>query len=269
MRYFDAMSAPVFQPFPMLPRRRAQAWRHQPQYRRPRHFHREPELNLVVRGTCTVGVGARTVALSAGAVLIFAPGQDHVLIDHSPDFDLFVVALTPELAERVIGSRAALASTALTLTPEWVAWRVEQLETLVTLSDATPVERQLGELFASALAESPRAHVLSRRAVEAILTEPSLSEAELAERMRVAVSAVSRQFRRDLGLTLVEHRARLRLMAFVGAVERGASLTSAAFTAGFGSYAQCHRVFRRLLAQSPRDYFDGGRELIASATVAK
>ena len=259
----------MFQPFPMLPRRRAQAWRHQPQYRRPRHFHQEPEFNLVVRGSCTVGVGTRTVALATGEFVVFAPGQDHVLVNHSDDFDFFVVALTPELAGRVLGERSALPYGVSAVAPNALARRVEQLEAVGTTSDAAAVERELGELFASMLSESPRGHVLSRRAASAIAADPNLSEADLAARLRTTPSGISRHFRCDLGLTLVEHRARMRLMAFVAAVERGASLTSAAFSAGFGSYAQCHRVFRRLLEQSPRNYFDGGRELVANATVAE
>jgi len=259
----------VFQPFPMLPGRRAQAWRHQPQYRRPRHFHQEPEFNLVVRGSCTVGMGTHQVTLATGEFVVFAPGQDHVLVDHSDDFDLFVVALTPELAERVLGTRAALPCGASAFTANALARRVEQLEALGTTSHAAAVERELGELFACVLSGSPRGHVLSRRAASALAAEPDLSEAALAVRLHATPSGISRRFRHDLGLTLVEHRARMRLMAFVAAVERGESLTSAAFSSGFGSYAQCHRVFRRLLEQSPRDYFDGGRELVANATVAE
>jgi len=253
----------------MLPRRRAQAWRHQPQYRRPRHFHQEPELNLVVRGSCTVGMGTRTVTLATGEFVVFAPGQDHVLLDHSDDFDLFVVALTPELAGRVVGERAALPCGVSAFVPNALVRRVEQLEAVGATSDAAAVERELGELFASVLSETPRSHVLSRRAASAIAADPNTSEADLAARLRTTPSGISRHFRSDLGLTLVEHRARMRLMAFVAAVEQGASLTSAAFSAGFGSYAQCHRVFRRLLEQSPRSYFDGGRERVANATVAE
>jgi hypothetical protein len=49
------VTASLYQPFPMQPGHRAQAWRHQPAFLRPRHFHEEPELNLVTRGTATFG----------------------------------------------------------------------------------------------------------------------------------------------------------------------------------------------------------------------
>ncbi len=95
----------LFQPFPMLPRRAAQCWRHQPAYRRPRHFHEEPELNLVLKGRARLGVGDGSIELRAGELLLFEPGQDHELLEASPDLDLVVMALRPELAVRVQSER--------------------------------------------------------------------------------------------------------------------------------------------------------------------
>jgi AraC-like DNA-binding protein len=52
-------------------------------------------------------------------------------------------------------------------------------------------------------------------------------------------------------------------------VDHGANnLLSASLAAGFGSYSQCHRAFRRELGCSPRDFFDSGlrtmmRDMIA------
>jgi methylphosphotriester-DNA--protein-cysteine methyltransferase len=77
---------------------------------------------------------------------------------------------------------------------------------------------------------------------------------------------VSRTFHAELGVPLVEYRARIKLMRFVALVDSGRSLTRAAFDAEFGSYAQCHRVFFRALRCSPRDYFAGAREQVDAAT---
>src|SRR5688572_27193116 len=93
----------------MLPGRRAQAWRHQPAFRRPRHFHEEPEINLVTRGSCKMGVGDRPLRLTAGQLVVFQPGQDHELIEASPDLELFVFALRPELHARALGARSLTA----------------------------------------------------------------------------------------------------------------------------------------------------------------
>jgi len=253
----------------MPPGRRAQIWRHQPAFRRPRHFHDEPELNLVVAGRCVVGVGDRIHVLTAGSGLFFQPGQDHVLVEASDDLDLFVTALSPALAERALGSGALAARQS---TPFAVA-RVEALQNelagLSAVADRGPVESRLPDLFAHAIRGASSTHVVSRRALEVARDEPTLSGAALARRLSTAPSLVSRRFRAEVGLTLVEYRARTKLMRFVELVDAGASLTRAALDAGFGSYAQCHRVFQRSVHCSPSDYFAGARAQVNAATWPK
>ena len=85
----------LYQPFPMAGAARGQIWRYSPQYRRPRHFHAEPELNLVTAGTGTFGAGASVFSATAGELLWWLPGEDHELLEASPDFDLFVVGMSP------------------------------------------------------------------------------------------------------------------------------------------------------------------------------
>jgi quercetin dioxygenase-like cupin family protein len=53
--------------------------------RRPRHFHGEPEMNLIVRGSAMFGIGDAVVETIAGELLTFPPGQDHALLEASPD----------------------------------------------------------------------------------------------------------------------------------------------------------------------------------------
>lgn len=259
--------APLYQPFPMLPGRRAQAWRHQPAYLRPRHFHAEPELNIVLRGTATLAVGGNRTTLRAGELVLFMPGQDHALLSASDDLDLRVLALRPELASRLSSSLSSSGGGASV--PRMLASSVaERLDRLEHVADAQAVERQLLEWFGelAALAAKPSVH--SRRAAEVLGLEPWLSCAEVAERIRVPTSELSRAFRRGLGLNLVDYRARLRLMQFVKLVDDGFSATTAALTADFGSYAQCFRVFQRALGCSPQRYFAGERRTIDELVVA-
>ena len=260
-------SPPLFQPFPMLAGRRAQAWRHQPAFRRPRHFHADPEINLVTRGSCTLGLGERRLELTAGQLVMFQPGQDHELIDASPDLDLFVFALEPALYDRALGARKGAAiDTGAIGTRELAAFEAE-LSALGDVRDAASVEVRLAGLFTRALDAAPKAHATSRRVLESLRAEQSLSESALAARLRTTPSGISRHFRSALGLPVVEYRARLRLMRFIALVDAGSPLTRAALDAGFGSYAQCHRVFRRTLRCSPQRYFAGlRRELDAETT---
>src|SRR4051812_9208389 len=76
--------------------------------RRPRHFHSEPEINLVVRGAATFGVGDRVVRVGRGELVTFPSGQDHVLLDPSPDLYLFAVGLDSRYSAQVLNGDSPL-----------------------------------------------------------------------------------------------------------------------------------------------------------------
>jgi methylphosphotriester-DNA--protein-cysteine methyltransferase len=76
---------------------------------------------------------------------------------------------------------------------------------------------------------------------------------------------LARVFKRDMGMSLVEYRNRLRLDRFWILVDGGRpSLLEAALAAGFGSYAQFHRVFRAQRQVTPREYLRRRRSLGSS-----
>ena len=59
-------------------------------------------------------------------------------------------------------------------------------------------------------------------------------------------------------LFLPQLQNRLRVERFLARVDRGGgNLLEAALEAGFGSYAQFHRVFRRMLGVNPHEYVTG------------
>lgn len=103
-------------------------------------------------------------------------------------------------------------------------------------------------------ASSPTASVASR--VVALLEDDhALSRSELAARVGVSVSGLSRAFKSIMGLSVAQYRSRLRLERFLSLVDpRGGNLLAAALDAGFGSYAQFHRVFRAALGKAPKEY---------------
>lgn len=249
--------------------RRAQVWRYQPQFRRPRHFHEEPEINVVVKGSGVMGVGERNHRMSAGDLLLFQPGQDHGLLEASDDFQLFVMALRPELADRALGAGAAAGSSAFRLSPEALPELATKLGELWAIRDDRDHEAQAADLFRKLRAAMPvEGHALTRRALRCVIGEPSVSVSSLARRFRTTPSSVSRHYHRDLGVTLTEHRARMRLMRFVRMVDGGMELTQAALAASFGSYAQFHRAFRRAFGCAPRQYFGEVRAAMTDATLA-
>jgi transcriptional regulator GlxA family with amidase domain len=91
--------------------------------------------------------------------------------------------------------------------------------------------------------------------------DPSLSGADLAASLQVSAGRFARVFKTEMGVSLVRYRNQLRLERFVKSMESGrTSMPEAARAAGFGSYAQFHRVFQALRGTTPRAYIGrGGR----------
>jgi AraC-like DNA-binding protein len=99
----------------------------------------------------------------------------------------------------------------------------------------------------------------ARRLVTATITmlakDPAMGGKQIAARLDLSVSRLARVFKAEMGMSLVEYRNRLRLDRFAVLLDRGrTNLLEAALAAGFGSYAQFHRVFRALRHMTPREY---------------
>ncbi len=110
-----------------------------------------------------------------------------------------------------------------------------------------PLARPVGELAAPG---NPMVVGTVRR----LAKEPSLSGKELAAELGITLSRLARVFKREMGMSLVEYRNRLRLERFQTLLDAGGdNLHAAAEGAGFGSYAQFHRVFRALRGGSPSE----------------
>jgi AraC-like DNA-binding protein len=248
----------LFQPFPMLGRRRAQAWRYQPQYRRPRHFHPEPELNFVLRGQARFAVGSQQLAAAPGTVLWLAAGMDHALLEASPDLELYVVGFQPELLDRFAAAHGRLdfALPPRTVDVEWLR-RAADCCGALDAACAMAAEEQLLGLLRRLTAQAPRAG-LARRADALLARTPALDRTALARALGSNQGDVSRAFRRELGVTLRELRQRRKLIEFVQRVDGGEqNLGRAAALAGFGSYSQCYRVFLDAMGARPRAFFSG------------
>jgi AraC-like DNA-binding protein len=133
--------------------------------------------------------------------------------------------------------------------------------------DRDGVEQPCAELwqYAHWLGARPQArpeaamHVLTRRALAALSQMPDLGLEALSSRVHTTASEISRHFHRDLGMTFVRFRTRLRLLRLIQLMDRGdMTLAAAASAAGFGSYSQCHRIFQAELGCSPRHFFRAG-----------
>ncbi len=231
--------------------------------RRPRHFHGEPEINLVVRGQATFGVGERTLVVSQGELVTFPAGQDHALLERSSDLFLYAIGLASGFSREVLSGEPTL--------PVHIKLDDAELGAVVTkAADIVdrPGSEQLGaELWqhihsvsrATAARERRGAHVLTRRTLQRLASGPELGLNAVARELRAHPTEVSRHFHRDMGMTLVRYRSRCRLLRFIELAGSGREqLLAAASAAGFGSYSQCHRAFQAELGCAPSQFFTAG-----------
>jgi len=103
-------------------------------------------------------------------------------------------------------------------------------------------------------------HPAVTKAVRMLAEDPSLSASDLAAHLQVGPGRFARVFKQEMGVSLVRYRNQLRLERFVKIMDAGrSSMLEAARAAGFGSYAQFHRVFQSLRGATPRAYLGRGR----------
>lgn len=119
------------------------------------------------------------------------------------------------------------------------------------------VSRRKGGSARPAQRETERGSVV-RQVQRALNHNPLVSGEQLARELNISAGYLARVFKTEVGVSLVEYRNRLRIERFLRLVERGGgNLYEAAIEAGFGSYAQFHRVFRRQVGTTPREYVTG------------
>lgn len=230
--------------------------------RRPRHFHGEPEVNLVVRGSATFGVGEGALRVAEGELVVFPAGQDHALLEPSADLYLYAIGLKSCLSAQVLDGDAPLPIRAK-LEPAELRAVVNQAAEIV---DRHGAEQRCAELWQRIHwlsrrhgAEGRGTHVLTRRALRLLNASPELGLEALAREMRAHPTEVSRHFHRDMNMTLVRYRSRARLLRFIELAGSGKEqLLAAAGAAGFGSYSQCHRAFQAELGCAPAQFFKAG-----------
>ena len=122
---------------------------------------------------------------------------------------------------------------------------------LATALDPVRCARALGTLIPSDSSDRQ----LASASAAMLAQDPGLGGKEMADRLDVSPGRLARVFKAEMGMSLVEYRNRLRLDRFTTLLDAGRrGLLEAALAAGFGSYAQFHRVFRAFRHATPRDY---------------
>ena len=240
------------------------------------HSHDELELNLVLGGRAHYLVHNRRYDLQSRTLLWLFPDQDHILLNLSSDFSMWVVVFHRRLV-REFGKDQRYAM--LQKGDPGIDWlrRLTQEETNrldVLMKELSEADRESPVLFnaglryllltsleafkKSELADScAEVHPAVEKAVRILQAESSIiSEEALAQRVGISRSRLSRLFRSQTGVPLVQFRNRQRIARFFRSYGSGQRMTmlDAALTAGFGSYAQFYRVFKSFMGCTPADH---------------
>jgi AraC-like DNA-binding protein len=204
-------------------------------------------------------MGAIELSVGSGDLLWWAPGQDHVLLDASPDFDLFVIGATPDFSLRILSHDVLVGPARVRLSREALSPFFEICASMVNVRDVAAIEQRVGDVWQRAhqlRSSGGTMHSLTRRALRSLVVAPELRRDAVARFIHACPTEISRHFHKDMGLTLATYRTRLRLLRFIDLVDGGTeNFLAAALQAGFGSYSQCHRSFQRTLGCTPRDFF--------------
>lgn len=251
----------------------------------PYHRHEELEFNLGISGQATYLVAGRRVSITPRSLLWLFPEQDHVLLEQSPDFRMWIAVFRPALLRASCHSeRTAVLKEAQ---PDGTSWRrlsrdsAERLEALCQdfrhPKNGAPHEP---ETFNAGLAylllmtfeafgrgESVQRTIAVHPAIEHAArllrdTVPPPSVPELARLVGLSESRLSRLFKSQTGSGLVQFRQRQCLERFLREHDPadGVNLSLAAERAGFSGYSQFHRVFRDQMKMSPARWLKERRD---------
>jgi AraC-like DNA-binding protein len=240
------------------------------------HHHDELEVNLMLGGHAVYLVDGQRVQLRRRSVLWLFPAQDHVLIEQSSDLQMWIAVWKPRLVQQWCQAPDYDILRAARPSPEEYAQccRVLSENLVARLSDllagilahhADTAHFNAGLAYAllSAWALHREGETVVGRAVHPAVEQAArllrdIAEPptvpELARQVGLSPSRLIRLFKAQTGASLTDFRQRECLKRFFRAYDENVTMSEAASRAGFGSYAQFHRVFRHHVGQSPRDW---------------
>jgi AraC-like DNA-binding protein len=246
-----------------------------------RHHHAELELNLVTRGHGAYLLGNRRYQIRRGDLLWLFPAQEHLLFEQTADFEMWIGVFKRRLVKRaaidpnarVLLQREPSGDFCRRLTEKDVGCVEDLFSELAAATDQLTLLNAglpYGLLYAWACFERAAnvpvrdVHPAVERAVRLIQNEEgenALSLDELGRHAGLSATRLSRLFKEQTGFALVDFRNRRRVERFLEIYGTGhrRTMLDAALEAGFGSYPQFHRVFRRMMGYSPMRYQQQGK----------
>ncbi|MGH8023408.1 MAG: helix-turn-helix domain-containing protein, partial [Limisphaerales bacterium] len=245
------------------------------------HRHAELEFNLVTQGAGVYLLANRKYRIGRGDLLWLFPAQEHVLIEQTLDFEMWIgvfkpgsVRLAATDAEARILRQANPPGEYCRRLPRKALIELEELFAGIAGTHRQPGLFNSGLNFALLKAWTHFGHAADvpvqdvhpavEKAARLIRQRAGTSSLEdLARAAGLSPARLSRLFKLQTGIALVDFRNRQRIERFLQLYGTGQRLTmlGAALEAGFGSYPQFHRVFKRVLGCSPRKYRNGTSDI--------
>lgn len=267
----------------MPERRDARLWLHQPRgYVHPIHHHDELEFNFAVRGRGKYLLGDRRYDLRRHSLVWIFTKQEHVLLDTTHDYAGWIGVFKPHVVTSAASAKPAPPQAARMLqpnppgyfcrqvTPEYAEALEALCQSLSGLSHSDPCYNSgvpyllllAWEAFEAAeeIPGGPSVHPSVERAACLLRDwEGQLDVEGLARKAHLSPAHLSRTFKRQIGVPISHFRNNLRLQRFLRLYGDGRRHTvlDCALRAGFGSYPQFYRVFRKQMGVTPAEYRRG------------
>jgi len=239
-----------------------------------RHHHAELEFNLVTQGAGLYLLANRKYRIRRGDLLWLFPAQEHVLIEQTKDFEMWIGVYKPKAVKRVatdanaqVLRQADPAGEYCRRLPQSALAQLDELFTEIAAAQDLPglFNAGLGYALLNAWRHFEHAadvpvqdvHPAVEKAARLIHDETiALGLDELARRAGLSPTRLSRLFKQQTGIALVDFRNRQRIERFLQlyGIGQRRTMLDAALAAGFGSYPQFHRVFKRVIGCSPGHY---------------
>jgi AraC-like DNA-binding protein len=243
------------------------------------HSHKELELNCVTHGHATYLIEQRRYQIAEGSILWLFPAQSHMLVDRSPDFEMWLGIFPPDLIStacssdrnRLLAELNPFGRFCKRLSSSQLA-SVTRLFADIVAAKSNDDRFRMGLGYALLAAwdayldadQAPKSNELHpsvERAVRFLRDEQEFcTMAQLSCYVGLSPSRLRKVFSDQVGVSLMDFRNQQRIDRFMRLYRRGGqvSMLTAALACGFGSYLQFYRVFKSITGSAPLEYYKSG-----------